>query len=124
MKFLPILIGLLIFIIATAQASPMQQRTKIINKREVGPQVKTLGVKFKDLYQQLNNEIKDVNDKFDKSIASFNEEIPRAAKGDNTSPKSTKWLTKWNKKYEKLVGQLHNTTKSLDKAIAVLGKHL
>ncbi|CAG8548565.1 6896_t:CDS:1, partial [Ambispora leptoticha] len=97
MKFLSILTIFLIFIIA-AHAIPVQHLTK----SKFGPEVTSLGVRFKDLYQTFTNQVKKVDKKFDFEIAKFNKVIPEAAKKDNTDKKSVEWLLTWNSKYERL----------------------
>ncbi len=123
MKSLSILTVLLLFIIVIAQATPVQH-TEEIAKRELGSKVVPLGVRFKDLYQRFNNQLKKVNKKFDHEITKFNKVVPEAAKSDNTDAKSVQWLLNWNADYEKLVSESKANTAKLDESIATLAKRL
>jgi hypothetical protein len=116
MKFLSIL-TVLVFIVAISQATP-------IVKRKLGSEVVTQGVRFEGLYKKFNSQVKGVNKKFDKKIASFNEAIPKIAKEDGTDEEDVKWLLDWNDKYAKLVGELKTTSGKLDTSISNLGKRL
>ncbi|CAG8437506.1 16975_t:CDS:1 [Funneliformis caledonium] len=117
MKFLSIITILLVLIIAIAQAIPA-------TKRKAGSKVIPLGVSFEDSYQLINTQSKNATSKFEKRIASFKTEIPKAAKEDQTDKKTVKWLLSWNEKYEKLVDELGVTNKKLDASIAKLHKKL
>ncbi|GBB99714.1 hypothetical protein RclHR1_03600010 [Rhizophagus clarus] len=115
MKFTSILTVLLVFVVAIAYASPVQ-------KRKLGTNVVTTGVRFKDLYASLNNKVKKVEKTYAEAIPSFDDEIKKAAEKDNTEV--PEFLTNWNKKYEKLSTEYEAVSKDMADKIAKLDKYL
>uniref|UniRef100_A0A1D1Z465 V-type ATP synthase alpha chain 2 n=1 Tax=Anthurium amnicola TaxID=1678845 RepID=A0A1D1Z465_9ARAE len=115
MKFTSILTILLIFTIAAVYAVPLE-------KRKLGSNVSTQGVRFKDLYAKLNAKVKKVEKVYDTSIASFDSDIAAAAKKDGTEV--PEFLTSWNKKYKKLNTNYVATSKAMSEKIAKLDKFL
>ncbi|GBB88354.1 hypothetical protein RclHR1_14910002 [Rhizophagus clarus] len=115
MKFTSVLTILLVFVVAIAYASPVQ-------KRKLGSNVVTTGVKFKDLYESLNNKVKKVENSYAKAIPSFNDKIKEAAEKDGTDV--PEFLTKWNKKYEALSVNYVAVSNQMADKISKLDKYL
>src|SRR3954453_5698913 len=114
MKFTSILTVLLIFIIAIAHAAPVKQK--------LGPHLKTLGVSFEDSYRNLNSQVKTVEKKYKKKIASFAGEAKEAAAKDGTEV--PEFLTTWNDNYHDLSVQYIAISKQMDHKIKKLGDYL
>jgi hypothetical protein len=117
MKFAAVLTILLIFVVVIANANPVGMK-----KRKLGNNIVTTGVKFKDLYESLNNKVKKVEKAYNAAIPSFDDEVKKAAEKDGTEV--PEFLTKWNKKYEALSVEYAATSKAMADKIAKLDKFL
>lgn len=107
----------LAFAIVMAQAVPMEKRAE-----KLGPNVSTLGVRFQDQYQTLVDISETIGASYDQRIASFNKNLPLAAKADNTPV--PEFLVEWSGKYAKIVNEYKAATAELNKKIKALRKHL
>ncbi|CAG8644156.1 hypothetical protein RhiirA5_364264 [Rhizophagus irregularis] len=116
MKFASVLIIFLVFVVAIASANP------ILERRKLGNNVVTTGVKFKDLYESLNNKVKKVEKAYGEAIPSFHKEIKEAAEKDGTDV--PEFLEKWNKKYKSLSVQYIAISNAMGKSIDKLGKYI
>ncbi|CAG8637277.1 15306_t:CDS:1 [Dentiscutata heterogama] len=116
MKFLSILTVFLVFVIAIAHTA--------VIKRKVGDQVRTDGVRFKDLYQSLTHKFDKTYGHFSKLSDEFDTTIKAAAKEDGTDDKTKKVLLKWNEKYLKEVSKMQASNKKLQKSIKNLNNLL
>ncbi|RGB42200.1 hypothetical protein C1646_751233 [Rhizophagus diaphanus] len=116
MKFASVLTILLVFVVAIASANP------ILERRKLGNNVVTTGVKFKDLYESLNNKVKKVEKAYAEAIPTFDKEIKEAAEKDGTDVPV--FLKKWNKKYQAFSTNYIAISDAMGKSIDKLNEYL